>query len=94
MFALLFNGCGTAAVLTVVACSISPSSVLMYGTFGAFVKFIDDNRGIRAHWGGGLTYHNMNMFDVLLVISVTHSTCGVLCTVSWRGVRARLPQQF
>ena len=48
MFALLFNGCGTAAVLTVVACSMSPSSILMYGTFGAFVKFIHDNRGIRA----------------------------------------------
>ena len=26
---------------------------------------------------------------LLLMISVTHSTCGVLCTVSWRGVRAR-----
>ena len=27
---------------------------------------------------------------ILLMISVTHSTCGVLCTVSWRGVRGCL----
>ena len=27
---------------------------------------------------------------LLLMISVTHSTCGVLCSVSWRGVRGCL----
>ena len=27
---------------------------------------------------------------LLLMISVTHSTCGVLYTVSWRGVRGCL----